>query len=112
MSLLNGFVSDEIIELLLVAVEHIDVDIALNTCHTTIRTKLPVGQTYVWLILTIARYPHAVVVLQVGLILQIIVYEHLIHVEDRLYVGVLLHHREPRTDMTEHRLRATHLSDL
>ena len=56
----------ELLILVAIAIEDVDVDIAMDATHLTIRTQLPVSQFEVGLIFTIAGYPYVVVIAQIG----------------------------------------------
>ena len=53
----------ELVELVTVAVEHIDVYLATYAPDMPVGTQLPVYQLYVGLVFAIARYPYHVVIL-------------------------------------------------
>ena len=107
----DGFRLNELVELALVAVEHVDVHIALDAGHATVGTELPESQAHVGLVLAVTRNPHAVVALQVGLLRQIVVHEHLVDVEDGLYARAALDGPEPDAYLLEHTV-GPHLLDL
>ena len=107
----DGFSFDELFKLALVAIEHVDVDIALDASYTTIGTELPEGQTDIGLVLTVTGNPHAVVTFQVGLFRQVVVHEHLVDIEDGLDACAALDGPEPDANLLEHAV-GTHLLDL
>ena len=56
---------DELRELVLVAVEDVDIYFARDAVHATIGTELPIGQLDVGLILAVAGYPDVVSLLDI-----------------------------------------------
>ena len=109
---LDGFFLDERVELALVAVEHVDVDIALNTGHATVGTELPVGQAHIGLILAVAGYPYTVVALQVGLLRQVVVDEHLVDVKDGFHAGMALDGLQPDAYLAKQSFDTARLGNL
>ena len=52
----------EILILVAIAVENVDINIAVDATHLTVRVQLPVSQLEVGLILAVAGYPYMVVI--------------------------------------------------
>ena len=83
--------SDKFVELSLISVEHIDVYITGNAVNLAVGTQLPIHQSHVGLILSVACYPYVILLLDVGSIGHVFVDEHLADVEDGLHTRALLH---------------------
>lgn len=112
MFLVNSFALLEIIELGGIAIEHIDVDFAMNTSHATIRTKLPIDQPDIRLVFPIACYPNIIVAHQVRRKRQIAVDKYLTDIQHRLHSAMIAHKPEPSTYAREHHAHSTHTAYL
>lgn len=93
-------------------VEYIDVHFCLYASHTSIRAELPIDKVHVWFIFSVASNPYVIVLHQVGSRREILIDEGLADIEDRAYMPRCLHHIEPLTDMSEHRIHTSHLPYL
>ena len=72
---------DELRELVLVAVEDVDIYFARDAVHATIGTELPIGQLDVGLILAVAGYPDVVFLLDIRSVFHVAVDEHLTDID-------------------------------
>ena len=96
----------------LIAVEHVDIDLARDAADTSVRTKLPVDELDIRLVLAIAGYPDVVTLFDVGRIPHVLIDEHLADVENGAHTGAPLHYLEECAYAPHQLLIAANLLDL
>ena len=82
---------DKLAELRSVAVEDVDVHVALDAVHAPVGCQLPVDQSHVGLVLPVAGYPDVVALLDVVGAAHVAVDERLTDVENGAHAGTSLH---------------------
>ena len=78
-----------------VAVEHVDVHVAVDALHAAVGAELPDGQPHVGLVLAIAGNPYVVALFQVGGGGEVLADERLAEIEYGARAGVSLYVAEP-----------------
>lgn len=89
-------------ELVVIAIEDIDIHKSVDAIHLAILAELPDGQPDVGLVLSIPGYPDGIILLYVGSQGKIAVDKHLTHVENRSGACVLFYGSEPCFDIGPH----------
>lgn len=84
-------------ELWLIAVEHVDVNIACDAADLAIGAQLPVNQFYIGFVLSVAGYPDIVFLFDVLRMVHVMVDETLADVKDGTHACSLFHdiHEDP-----------------
>ena len=105
----NGGCAEELVPLLLIAVEDVEVDLGREAGDTAVAAELPDVVMQVGTELAITSYPETVAVFYVWCKGQVVVGKVLVEVENGLGVRPFLYDAQPSADVVEEHFRAAHL---